>query len=325
MSGESPNQRVIDSGRRVITIESAALATMATGLDASFGQAVMALLATKGRIIVSGMGKSGHIARKIAATFASTGAPAQFVHPAEASHGDLGMITPDDTVLVLSNSGETPELADIIAHTRRFSIPMIGVAANPDSALLQQSDIALLLPKVDEACAVGLTPTTSTTMTLALGDALAVSMMEHRAFTSADFHAFHPRGHLGARLLRVENIMHGPANLPLVHAGTTMDDALLIMTKQGFGIAGVIDAQNRLLGVISDGDLRRNMEGLLVRSAGDVMTANPVTIPPAALASEALGLMNSHTITSLFVMEPDTGGVAVGILHLHDCLRAGVA
>ncbi len=322
---QPPKQRIVESGRRAITVESAALATLAAGLGADFAAAVRAMLSCTGRIIVTGMGKSGHIARKIAATFASTGAPAQFVHPAEASHGDLGMITTDDIVLVLSNSGETPELADIIAYCRRFSIPMIGVAANADSNLLQQSDIALVLPPAPEACAAGLVPTTSTTMTLALGDALAVAMMDARAFGPADFHAFHPRGQLGARLVRVTDIMHRAEKLPLVQTGTPMSEALLIMTKQGFGIAGVVDTQARLAGVITDGDLRRNMEGLLQRKAADVMTENPVTIPSRALATEALGLMNSHKITSVFVTDTAQDRTPVGILHLHDCLRAGVA
>ena len=319
----SISNRLVDSGRRVLRLESAALAQLAEGLDADFARAVEVLLSAKGRIVVCGMGKSGHVARKVAATFASTGAPAQFVHPAEASHGDLGMITPADVVLVLSNSGETPELADILTHARRFSVPVIGVAKNRHSTLLQNADIALVLPDAPEACAVGMAPTTSTSMSLALGDALAISMMEHRDFSREDFHALHPRGTLGAKLLRVADLMHGAPDIPLVGGDTLMSDTLLEMTRKGFGIAGVCDADGRLAGVVTDGDLRRNMDGLLTRTAREVMTPDPLTIRQSALASEALALMNTCKVTGLFVT--GEGAAVVGILHLHDCLRAGVA
>ena len=309
------------TARRVIAREAQALTLLGDSLGDSFGQAVTLILAAKGRVIVSGMGKSGHIARKIAATFASTGTPAQFVHPAEASHGDLGMVTKGDVVLVLSNSGETTELADIIAHTRRFSIPLIAIAAREGSTLMRQSDVAILLPPAEEACDTGVVPTTSTTMTLALGDALAIALMEHRQFTPEHFRLFHPGGKLGAKLLKVRDLMH--AEVPLVTATTPMTEALLQISQKGFGVVGVTDAQGDLLGIITDGDLRRHMSGLLDLAAGDVMTPSPATVAPGDLAEKAVALMNDRKITCLFVVEPGTR-TAQGIVHIHDCLRAGV-
>jgi arabinose-5-phosphate isomerase len=285
--------------------------------------AVRTILDVRGRVIVSGMGKSGHVARKIAATFASTGTPALFVHPAEASHGDLGMITLEDAVLLLSNSGETPELADLIAYTRRFAIPLIGVAGRATSTLISQSDIAIVLPEVAEACPMGLAPTSSTTMTLALGDALAVALMEHRRFTPEDFRGFHPGGRLGARLATVGDLMHHGGEMPLIGPEAPMAEALIEMSRKGFGVVGVIEG-DRLAGVITDGDLRRNMEGLLARSAGAVMTRGPRTIATTALASEALGVMNAVKITTLFATDPAAPERPAGILHIHDLLRAGV-
>lgn len=316
--------KMIETGRRVLSTESAALAQFADVLGDNFADAVEMMLNVSGRIVVCGMGKSGHIARKIAATLASTGAPSQFVHPAEASHGDMGMVTKADVVLVLSNSGETPELADIIAHTRRFGIPMIGVASKPDSTLLKQSDIALVLPPAPEACSVGMAPTTSTTMTLALGDALAVAMMEHRAFTPEDFRSFHPGGQLGAQLASVGDLMHSADELPIISPETLMTDALLLITNKGFGVAGVVNEKGALMGVITDGDLRRHMDGLLDKTAQDVMTESPLTINSSALAGEALGVMNDRTVTTLFVVDENAPETPVGILHLHDCLRAGL-
>lgn len=310
------------TGRRVIAREAEALGVLGASLGDSFAQAVQLILATEGRVIVSGMGKSGHIARKIAATFASTGTPAHFVHPAEASHGDLGMVTKGDVALVLSNSGETPELADIIAHTRRFGIPMVGITARADSTLGRQSDVTLLLPAVPEACETGIVPTTSTTMTLALGDALAVALMEHRRFTPEHFRMFHPGGKLGAKLLKVRDLMH--TTVPLIAADAPMGEALLEISQRGFGVVGVTDARGHLAGIITDGDLRRHMEGLLSLTAGEVMTRSPRTIAPEALAEKAVGLMNDRKITCLFVVSPDDPGRAQGILHIHDCLRAGV-
>ncbi len=314
----------LDTARRVVAIEAAGLAALGEGLGDSFVRAVEAILSARGRVIVSGMGKSGHVGRKIAATLASTGTPAQFVHPAEASHGDLGMVTEADVALVLSNSGETPELSDIIAHTRRFGIPLIGVAARAGSTLLRQSDVAIVLPVAEEACGTGIVPTTSTTMTLALGDALAVALMEHRRFTPEHFRAIHPGGRLGARLSRVVDLMHGPAELPLVALDTPMPEVLIAITRRGFGVAGVTDAAGRLAGVITDGDLRRHMDGLLDHAAEAVMTRAPRTIAPDALAETAVAVMNERKITCLFVVDPEGDGRAEGILHIHDCLRAGV-
>jgi len=311
----------LETARRVIRIEGAALGSLANALDESFGDAVDMLLGAKGRVIVCGMGKSGHVARKIAATFASTGTPAQFVHPAEASHGDLGMMAHGDVVLVLSNSGETPELVDVVAYTRRFSIPLIGVASNPESALIRQSDVALILPKVEEACGTGNVPTSTTTMTLALGDALAVALMEHRQFSPENFREFHPGGKLGAQLARVSDLMHTGNALPLVSPDTPMSDVLLAISKKGFGVAGVTSEDSALLGIVTDGDLRRHMEGLLSMRAGEVMTHAPKSIRPDALAEEALAQMNSRKITCLFVTD---GAQPVGLIHIHDCLRVGL-
>ncbi len=311
---------VLECGRRVLKLEASALEALSGSLDGEFVRAVELILSTKGRVIVSGMGKSGHVASKITATLASTGTPAQFVHPGEASHGDLGMITAADVVVLLSNSGETPELADIIAYVKRHRIPLIGVAGREGSTLLTQADIKLLLPKAAEACPNGLAPTTSTTMTLALGDALAVALMEQRQFTPENFRNFHPGGKLGARLVTVGALMH--ADLPVSRIGDPMSDALLTISAKGFGVTGVTDEGGKLIGVITDGDLRRNMDGLLAKSAGDVMTLGPKTIGTTALASEALAEMQDRKITCLFVV--DEGLAPIGILHIHDCLRAGV-
>lgn len=313
-----------DTARRVIRTEATALGLLENSLDDSFDRAVEVLLKARGRVIVSGMGKSGHIARKMAATFASTGTPAHFVHPAEASHGDLGMMAQGDVALVLSNSGETPELADLVAYTRRFGIPLIGVASRPESTLLKQSDVALVLPRAEEACGTGIVPTTSTTMTLALGDALAVALMEHRAFTPEHFREFHPGGKLGARLSKVRDLMHAGDALPLVQIAAPMSDTLIEISQKGFGVAGVCDTDGNLAGVITDGDLRRKMDGLLSHSAGEVMTANPTTIGPDALAEEAVAVMNQRKITCLFVVDPAGSRQPLGLLHIHDCLRVGL-
>ena len=312
------------TARRVIGIEARALDALAGNLGDSFAQAVTLILNAKGRVIVSGMGKSGHVGRKIAATLASTGTPAQYVHPGEASHGDLGMVTADDVALVLSNSGETTELSDIIAYTRRFSIPLIGVAGREGSTLLRQSDVAILLPKAEEACGTGVVPTTSTTMTLALGDALAVALMEHRRFTPEHFRMFHPGGKLGARLSLTRDLMHSGDAVPLIAADTPMSEALLTISQKGFGVVGVTGDGGRLVGIVTDGDLRRHMDGLLALTAAQVMTPDPRTIAPGAMAEAAVALMNERKITCLFVVEPDGDGRPQGILHIHDCLRAGV-
>ncbi|AGT10048.1 KpsF/GutQ family sugar-phosphate isomerase [Paracoccus aminophilus] len=309
----------LETARRVIRTEADGLAALIDSLDDSFSAAVETILAARGRVIVSGMGKSGHIGRKLAATLASTGTPAQFVHPAEASHGDLGMVTQDDVALVLSNSGETPEIADIVAHTRRFSIPLIGVASRPESTLLRQSDVALVLPRAPEACGEGIVPTTSTTMTLALGDALAIALMEHRQFTPEHFRTFHPGGKLGARLSKVGDLMH--QEIPLVREDAPMSEALLTISQKGFGVTGVTDEAGALTGIITDGDLRRHMDGLLSRNAAEVMTRDPRTIGPEALAETALAQMQARKITSLFAVAE---GKPVGILHIHDFLRTGM-
>ena len=309
----------LDTARRVIRTEADALALLEQSLSAPFEEAVRVILAATGRVVVSGMGKSGHVGRKIAATLASTGTPAQFVHPGEASHGDLGMVTRGDVALVLSNSGETPEIADIVAHTRRFEIPLIGVAGRAGSTLLRQSDVPLLLPQAPEACGTGIVPTSSTTMTLALGDALAVALMEHRRFTPEHFRTFHPGGKLGARLATVADLMHG--EMPLVDEGTPMTEALLTISRTGFGVTGVAGPDGRLVGIITDGDLRRHMQGLLDHTAAEVMTRNPRTISPDALAEAALAQMQENKITTLFAVRE---GRPAGILHIHDCLRAGI-
>lgn len=322
MTDASLHSRFLATGRRVLARESDALNLLAQTLNGGFCEAINLLLETKGRVIVSGMGKSGHVARKVAATFASTGTPAHFVHPAEASHGDLGMMTKGDVVLLLSNSGETPELADVIAHTRRFGIPLIGVAGQADSTLLKEADIAIVLPQVEEACDQGIVPTTSTTMTLALGDAMAIALMESRDFTPENFRDFHPGGKLGARLARVRELMHIGDALPIVSPEAPMSEVLLVISKKGFGVAAVLD-NSELVGVVTDGDLRRHMDGLLKMTAREVMTANPQTISPDSLAEKALAQMNARKITTLFVKEPDGNGLS-GILHIHDCLRAGI-
>ncbi len=323
----SKTSKFQDTARRVIRIEADALALLGASLNDEFDRAVELILNVKGRVVVCGMGKSGHIARKMAATFASTGTPAQFVHPAEASHGDLGMLTKDDVVLVLSNSGETPELVDVVAYTRRFAIPLIGVAGRPSSSLLMQSDVALVLPPAEEACGSGIVPTTSTTMTLALGDALAVALMEHRVFTPADFREFHPGGKLGAHLSKVRDIMHTGDALPVVSTHTKMSDTLIEISQKGFGVVSVTNPDGSLAGVITDGDLRRKMDGLLDMTAGEVMSENPTTIGPDSLAEEALAIMNQRKtgqITCLFVVDPDGPRKTMGVLHIHDCLRIGL-
>jgi len=311
-------------GRRVLGAEAEALQAQAKGLGAAFAHAVDRLFAAKGRIVCTGMGKSGHVARKIAATFASTGSPAFFVHPAEASHGDLGMIGPDDVVIALSKSGAAPELADVIAYATRFSIPLIAVTAEPASALGAAATVVLQLAACAEATAEVNAPTTSTTLQLALGDALAVALLERRGFKPQDFRVFHPGGKLGAMLRTVGDLMHGSGELPLVGAATPMKDALLVMTEKRWGIVGVTDAKGVLAGAITDGDLRRHFDGLQTHTAGEVMTAGPKkTVPPTMLASEALALMSDPppAVTVLFVVE---AGRPVGILHIHDLLRAGV-
>ncbi len=310
--------------RVAIRAEIAGLERLAAGLDERFCAVVDRCATAAGRIVVTGLGKSGHVARKIAATLASTGTLSQFVHPVEASHGDLGMIGPEDVVLALSNSGETAELADIIAYSRRFAIPLIGVTSGERSALADAADIVLLLPAAGEACPMGLAPTTSTTMMMALGDALAIALLERRGFSSADFRLFHPGGTLARRLLRVDEIMHLEPEIPLVSPEARMSEAILVMSAKSFGCVGVQDARGILIGVITDGDLRRHMDNsLLCRRVAEIMHPDPKTITATVLAAEALGSMNRTAITALFVVDAD--GRPVGFLHMHDCLRAGIA
>jgi arabinose-5-phosphate isomerase len=319
----SPDLQV---ARDVLNTEAAALLSLAAALGERFEQAIDRLASVTGRVVVSGMGKSGLVARKIAATLASTGTPALFVHPAEASHGDLGMIIAGDAVVALSNSGETAELADLVAHSRRFGLPLVAITARPESALARAADVALILPKAAEACPMGLAPTTSTTMQMALGDAIAVALLTRRGFTASDFRQIHPGGRLGARLRRVRDLMHAGDAMPLAPPNLSMDAALVRMTEKRFGCLGVIADNRALCGMVTDGDLRRSMgPGLLSRRVGDVMTASPRTIGPDALAVEALHMMNApdRPVTCLFVVDPD--GVPVGILHVHDLLRAGLA
>ena len=315
--------RDLDSARRVLRLEAEGIGALAESLGDAFIAALDLLHDVKGRAIVTGMGKSGHVARKIAATMASTGTPAQYVHPGEASHGDLGMITPADVVLALSNSGETSELRDLLEYTRRNAIPLIAITSRAGSTMDEMADVTLLLPATPEACPMGLAPTTSTTASLALGDALAVSLLERKGFSPQDFQVFHPGGKLGQTLLRVSDLMHKGDAMPLCAADTPMKEAILAITAKSFGCVGVQDGDGRLTGVVTDGDLRRHMEfDLLNQPAGDVMTADPKTIRPQALAAEAVAVMNKYSITGLFVVED---GKPAGILHIHDCLRAGIA
>ncbi|MEP5731652.1 MAG: KpsF/GutQ family sugar-phosphate isomerase [Sulfitobacter sp.] len=314
----------IDTAARVIRAEADALIALADRLDDRFCAAIDLMRETKGRVIVTGIGKSGHIANKIAATLASTGTPAQFVHPAEASHGDLGMITRNDVVLGISNSGEAPELGNLITYSRRYEIPLIGLTSREDSTLGRQSDIVLLLPQIDEACGTGVVPTSSTTMTLAMGDALAIALMEHRAFTAEHFRDFHPGGKLGARLNLVRDLMHQDDAIPLVTEDANMAAALNEIAGKGFGVTGVTNADGGLKGIITNGDLSRHMEGLLSLKARDVMTSDPITISPDALAEKAVGVMNAHKITCLMVVDPADPDLPVGLLHIHDCLRVGL-
>lgn len=311
-----------ETARRVLGIEARALDQLADELPVDFDAALAAILACRGRVIVSGVGKSGHIGNKIAATLASTGTPASFVHATEASHGDLGMVTEQDFCLLISNSGETAELRDIVAHTRRFSIPMAAISSNPDSTLMQAADYKLTLPKAPEACSIGMAPTTSTTLTLALGDALAVALMERRNFRPDDFRVFHPGGKLGAQMATVGQLMHTGDEVPIVAHDMPMQDVLITMTSKGFGTAAVCQ-DGRLMGVVSDGDLRRHMHHLMQKTAGEIATINPITVTKKQFAAEALNIMNTRKISVLVVVD-DTHH-PVGVIHIHDLLRAGVA
>ncbi len=313
------------SARRAIDIEAEGLKALGDALDDGLGgpftEAIEVLRNATGRVILSGVGKSGHIARKVAATMASTGTPAMFVHATEASHGDLGMITSHDVLIMLSNSGETLELKDVVAYSKRFSVPLIAITGKANSALGTAADIVLELPKASEACPIGLAPTTSTTLQLALGDALAVALLDDRGFTASDYQTFHPGGRLGAALTHVRDVMHAGDQVPLVPGDIVMSEALLIMTDKSFGCVGILSDDGRLCGIITDGDLRRHMSpDLLSRTAREIMTPDPVSVTPDELAIAALEKVSAK-ISSLFVVED---GKPVGIIHVHDLLQLGV-
>ena len=314
--------KYISSAIATIKTEIEGLNSLLTFFDENFIRAVDLILNCKGKIVVSGMGKSGHIGGKIAATFASTGTPAFFIHPGEASHGDLGMITANDVVILLSNSGETKELRDIIYYCKRFEVPIIGIIRRRESELTKASTVPLVLPAIPEANEIN-APTTSTTMMLAIGDALAVSLIDARGFNSEQFGMFHPGGKLGSNFLKVQDLMRLGKDVPLVEKDKKMSEVLLEMTSKHLGCTGVTNASGNLFGIITDGDLRRHIDkNFLDHSAEEVMTKNPVTTTPTALAVEAIAIMNKKNITSLFVLDAEK---IVGILHLHDCLRAGIA
>ena len=317
----------VASATRTIELETQGLgaleAALRGDLAASFAEAVSTIGRCRGRVVVTGMGKSGHIGLKVAGTLSSTGTPACFVHPSEASHGDLGMVTRDDVVLAFSWSGETVELGSLVSYSRRYAVPLIAVTSNKDSALAQAAEVVLALPVAKEACPHGLAPTTSTVMQLALGDCLAIALLESKGFTALDFKVFHPGGQLGARLKFVGDLMHKRDRLPLAPADASMSEAIVVMTEKAFGCLGVVDSDGRLAGIITDGDLRRHMgDGLLSKRTGKIMTAAPKTVSPELLASAALEIINSSSITALFVVDD---GHPVGIIHIHDILRAGVA
>jgi arabinose-5-phosphate isomerase len=313
----------LESARRVLETEIAGLQDLSRALDERFTQAVDLLNKVRGRVIVTGMGKSGHIARKIAATLASTGSPAQYVHPGEASHGDLGMITAADAVIAMSNSGETAELSDIVAYVKLKRIPFISITGRADSVLAKAADVSLVVPDSPEACPLSLAPTTSTTVMLALGDAIAVTLLERRGFSPDDFRLLHPGGQLGSRLIRAVDIMRSGTELPLVSVDTPMTETILEMTAKQLGCVGVKAADGRLSGIITDGDLRRHMEDdILAMTASEVMTPNPKTVGDDALAAQVLAMMNENKITTFFVV---VDGEPRGIVHIHDILRTGLS
>ncbi len=319
-------REAIASATRTIRLEAEGLRALEAALDIElvdgFAEAVRIIRSCRGRVIVTGMGKSGHIGMKVAGTLSSTGTPASFVHPSEASHGDLGMITRDDVILAFSWSGETVELGNLVSYSRRFAVPLIAVTSNAESALAKAAEVVLALPHSKEACPHGLAPTTSTMMQLALGDCLAIALLESKGFTARDFKILHPGGQLGARLKFVGDLMHKADRLPLTAGDVKMAEAIVVMTEKAFGCLGVVDDDGLLAGIITDGDLRRNMgDGLLSRRTGEIMTPAPKTASPDLLASAALEMINSSAITALFVVED---GRPVGIIHIHDLLRAGV-
>lgn len=319
---------IVTRGREVVRIEAEALARLGETLDDSFVTACEAILHTARRVVVTGMGKSGHIARKIAATLAATGTPATFVHPAEAAHGDLGMVVRGDTLIVISNSGNTSELRPILLHGKRLGVPVIGIASRRESLVMEHATIRLILPAMREACAANIAPTTSTTMQLALGDALAMAVMDMRGITSDSLRELHPGGAIGLRLTPVRELMHGDARLPLVTGDAALPDAIFLMTSGGFGMVGVIDEAGNLLGVITDGDLRRHFDALFTARAADIMTPSPKMIAVDMLAEDALLFLNENKITAAFVMErrdATAPNKPVGIVHIHDFVRLGLS
>ncbi len=319
----SINDNDISSAKRTIDREVESLRIMEKELDQSLTKALDLMQNTKGRVIVTGMGKSGHIGKKIAATLASTGTPAFFVHPGEASHGDLGMFTENDVVLAISNGGESKELSDILVFCKRYGIPLISMTKNPDSSLGKAGNVLLRLPDHGEACPLGLAPTSSTTATLVLGDILAIALLERKGFSKLDYKQRHPGGKLGAILQKVSDLMHKGSEMPLIPETASMQEALLEMSSKMLGCVGITDKQKHLLGIITDGDLRRHMSNdILSRKATDIMIQNPKTTTADLLAVEALAVMNEKHITQLFVLDNQ---IPVGIIHLHDCLKAGVA
>ncbi|MFZ5707845.1 MAG: KpsF/GutQ family sugar-phosphate isomerase [Pseudomonadota bacterium] len=317
--------RILSAGREVLDLEARSLLLLRDALDGAFARAVSLILATKGRVVVSGMGKSGHVARKMAATFASTGTPAIFVHPGEAAHGDLGMLLAGDLLIALSNSGATPELRPITDYARDLGCPIVAISAQRHAPLAQAATAAIILPPIRESCPVNISPTTSTTLMLALGDALAVAAMEQRGITREQLERLHPGGSIGLRLLPVNEIMHAGDALPLVDHALPMRDAIVTMTEKSLGIAGVVDAAGRLVGTITDGDLRRNVERLFTSRACDVMTRNPKTVPDGTYAEDAMAILTANKITALFVMDHDAPDRPVGLVHIHDFHRLGLA
>ena len=322
-----PRPAAIESALKAVATETAGLAALSAALDGALGtalgEAVRLIGGAKGRVIVTGMGKSGHIGIKISSTLASTGTPAFFVHPAEASHGDLGMIQAEDVILALSWSGETAELKNVVYYSRRFRVPLIAVTSGAGSTLAQAADIAMVLPRVEEACPLDLAPTTTALVQLALGDALAIALLESRGFSAADFHAFHPGGSLGAYLTHIRDVMHKGDKVPLAPLGTPMSEAIVLITKKGFGCLGITDAKDHLVGIITDGDLRRNLDkGLLERRVDEVMTPDPRAIAPDELVASAIEMLNAASITAVIVVEEKR---PVGIVHMHDLLRIGAA
>ena len=313
----------VQAAKKVLQTEADALETLKNDLPNDFSDLVKLILNLNGRVIVSGVGKSGHIGNKIAATLASTGTPAYFVHATEASHGDLGMITEKDLCLLISNSGETSEIFDIVAHARRFSIPVATISSNTESTLVKAADFKLCLPVVEEACPIGMAPTTSTTMMLALGDALAVALMEAKNFNTENFKVLHPGGKLGAKMMMVSQVMHKSDALPLVETQTSMKETLLIMSARGFGIAAVVNEKDFLVGVITDGDLRRHINDLMSKTAGEIASLSPITVVRETFVVDALKLMQENKITVLIVTSAENK--PVGILHIQDLLKVGAA